>query len=206
MTDPTPCDNLRQPTPKRPVWRAQGSGESPLGDPAAPARTASAARRATAPELGSPPQPVDCFVEGRPVPEPRPRFTRSGRTYVPSSADGWKDDVRAAWVLAAGRPVPGVLPTRRPASVSLEFRFRRPASHYTPAKLSATLRASTPVRHTQRPDLDNLAKAVMDALGGWGDLPPLAWVDDSQVIALAATKRWVGRNDPEGVHVSVRYT
>ena len=42
--------------------------------------------------------------------------------------------------------------------------------------------------HTKKPDLDNLAKAVLDSLAG------LAWVDDSQVVILGLAKR-IARGD-----------
>jgi Holliday junction resolvase RusA-like endonuclease len=45
-----------------------------------------------------------------------------------------------------------------------------------------------------RPDLDNVAKLVMDALNG------IAWVDDGQVSALHALKQW---GEPE-VRIFVR--
>jgi len=60
---------------------------------------------------------------------------------------------------------------------------------------------STPTAHWEgkerisRPDVDNLAKQVLDALmpkgkGGWG-----AYVDDAQVIDLSTSKRYDGRGD-----------
>jgi Holliday junction resolvase RusA-like endonuclease len=36
--------------------------------------------------------------------------------------------------------------------------------------------------HTKKPDIDNLAKAVMDALNG------IVWKDDSQICELSAVK------------------
>ena len=44
-----------------------------------------------------------------------------------------------------------------------------------------------------RPDLDNLAKAVLDALEG------LAYDNDSQVIALDLRKLYPGKSEPPGV-------
>jgi Holliday junction resolvase RusA-like endonuclease len=57
------------------------------------------------------------------------------------------------------------------------FWFQRPKSH-------GKKRREEP-RHLQKPDLDNLAKAVLDSLNG------LAWVDDSQIYRLLVEKVWV---------------
>ena len=40
------------------------------------------------------------------------------------------------------------------------------------------------IRHTKRPDIDNISKIVMDALNG------IAWHDDSQVISILARKQY----------------
>jgi Holliday junction resolvase RusA-like endonuclease len=42
--------------------------------------------------------------------------------------------------------------------------------------------------HAQKPDADNVGKAVLDALTDCG-----AWVDDSQVASLPVIKRWAGQ-------------
>ena len=41
------------------------------------------------------------------------------------------------------------------------------------------------VKHTVKPDIDNLTKAVLDALNG------LAWYDDAQIVELNASKTYV---------------
>lgn len=40
------------------------------------------------------------------------------------------------------------------------------------------------IKHTKRPDVDNMAKAVLDALNG------IAWEDDSQIARLSITKEY----------------
>ena len=51
---------------------------------------------------------------------------------------------------------------------------------------------------TRRPDVDNFAKAVLDAMNDG-----LAWDDDSQVITLIAHKRYADDDDPVGTRIEI---
>ena len=131
------------------------------------------------------------FAAGDPKGQPRPRaFSRGGvtRMYDPGTAEGWKASVAVESKVAK----PSV-PLLGPVSVNLEFFFRRP---------KRLLRKCDPdgrVPHDGKPDLDNLAKAVLDALTqlGW-------WLDDSQVCAGWWAKWYVARGCTPGVCVEVR--
>ena len=68
-------------------------------------------------------------------------------------------------------------------SVSLAFVMPRPMSHYG----AKGLKASAPKRFTKKPDADNLAKAVLDALTQLG-----MWKDDSQICKLFVWKDYSG--------------
>lgn len=84
----------------------------------------------------------------------------------------YRADVQKSW----GEPDPLTGPMR----VVLEFRFKRPQSHFN----KSGLKKGAPQHHTQMPDVDKLARSVLDALTGY------AWHDDKQVIELRATKVW----------------
>jgi Holliday junction resolvase RusA-like endonuclease len=117
-------------------------------------------------------------IEGEPKPQPRPRAFRRGQfvgVYNPTNADAWK--VRCAVTAhdACGKPF------AKAVRVALWFMMPRPASH---RKKNGALRSSAPAKHVQRPDVDNLAKAVMDALSG------IAFKDDAQVVELIVGKQW----------------
>lgn len=158
----------------------------------------------TVPEQGT----IRFFVPGDPKAQPRAKALRNGIVYVPSVADDWKHQVRAAFAAAAQRheardafPIPAV-----PFRVSLAFVFARPASHWCTGKNAGRLRDSAPTYYVQKPDVDNLEKAVLDALGAWKGLLPMIWVDDAQVVNEHTTKRWTtGRAEGAGVRVLIEW-
>ena len=82
-------------------------------------------------------------------------------------------------------------------SVTLDFLLPRPKGHLGTGRNAGVLRESAPVDPLSKPDLDKLARAVLDALTG------IAWVDDAQVTDLVAAKRFSPRPDQAGVHVRV---
>ena len=96
-------------------------------------------------------------VPGDPVPQPRPRVsTRGGfaRAYVPAThpVHGYRQAVAVAAKAA------GLEPLGHSLNVVIDAVFERPKSHSTKAGLKPTAPA------LPRPDVDNIAKAVLDAL------------------------------------------
>lgn len=96
-------------------------------------------------------------VAGEPVPQPRPRVsTRGGfaRAYVPA-----KHPVHAyRQSLAAAARDAGLSESGDPLNVVIDAVFERPKSHMK----KSGVKADAP--RLPRPDVDNLAKAVLDAL------------------------------------------
>ena len=96
-------------------------------------------------------------VPGEPVPQPRPRVsTRGGfaRAYVPKthSVHAYRQAV-AVMAKAAG-----LTATSEPLNVVIDAVFVRPKSHLC----KAGVKPDAP--RLPRPDVDNLAKSVLDAL------------------------------------------
>lgn len=102
-------------------------------------------------------RPITFSVPGDPVPQPRPRVsTRGGfgRAYVPSThpVHRYRKSVAACAVNA------GLTATDQPISVIIDAVFVRPKSHMN----KSGIKPAAP--KLPRPDVDNVAKAVLDAL------------------------------------------
>lgn len=140
---------------------------------------------------------IEFFAKGIPKGQPRPRaFARKmgnkmvARVYDAGTAEGWKGAIAAA---AIGH-IPAI-PLEGPLALDLAFVMPRPRSHYGSRGGVAYLKESAPVWYEQKPDADNLAKAVMDALTALG-----VWNDDAQVVALSIGKQY---GETTGVNIMV---
>ena len=124
------------------------------------------------------------FVAGLPKGQPRAKACIRGKhagVYDPGTADGWKLLVRAE----ANKYAPE-MPCLGPVKVALFFSFKRPGAHYKTVKGQIQLKELAPWQHTTKPDADNLAKAVMDAITNLGTY----WRDDAQGSSLEVKKQY----------------
>jgi Holliday junction resolvase RusA-like endonuclease len=115
-------------------------------------------------------------VPGNPVPQPRVRVsTRGGfaRAYVPSKHP--VHDYRTQLAVAAR--LAGLTPTGEPLDVVIDAVWERPKSHM----LKSGVKATAP--RLPRPDVDNVAKAVLDSLQD-------VMGDDTMVARLVVEKSW----------------
>ena len=122
------------------------------------------------------------FVHGK----GRPRFVRAkGRAYTPDKTAEAMAAIRAAWTdetdekAPSGTPVTVAIVTLRPLPKSRPKKVKREAD-------------------TVKPDADNIAKCVLDALNG------VAWDDDTQVTRLSVLKldRFVGAQEQTSICVT----
>jgi Holliday junction resolvase RusA-like endonuclease len=81
-----------------------------------------------------------------------------------------------------------------PLAVRLDFYFPRPKKHFK----KAALRDNAPLWYVAKPDADNLAKAVLDALTAVG-----FWHDDNQVAKLSVRKLYTRQNGYTGCAVAI---
>jgi Holliday junction resolvase RusA-like endonuclease len=126
------------------------------------------------------------FIPGRPHAKRRHRVaTINGRAraFNPPENERFEHLVRTLAAPVFRAPIEG------PVRVVVVATFAPPAS-WSAGRRTATI--GTP--HTQKPDADNIAKAVKDALNR------LAWTDDAQVAELTVRKLW---GEIEGTRVEV---
>jgi len=129
-------------------------------------------------------QPVAEFVlYGTPVPQPRPRIsTRGGfaKQYTPSDHPivEYRKGIAAMAKHAIGKRLAG----RNRVRIEVWAVFQRPRSHLNSKGLPREKAPATP-----RPDVDNVLKAVMDAITTSG-----AWEDDVVSCDGRCRKRYVG--------------
>lgn len=155
-------------------------------------------------------------VPGIPRPEPRARTRKGGGgVYRDKSADDWKHEVRrrtaekftpTKWRTLSIEPIKQSRPVSfrdTPFHLDIEFVMPRPKAHWGVGRRAGILRPSATQWHLGVPDIDNLAKAVMDALGPFCGLPKLVWWDDSQVVSLSAKKRFVAQGENPGAEIRI---
>jgi Holliday junction resolvase RusA-like endonuclease len=102
------------------------------------------------------------------VAKARPRFTKKGFAFTPQKTSSFEAEVRWAWK-AHGHPMIPKVPT----ALEIVCELPRPKSLKKSIKIPIT-----------KPDVDNYAKAICDALNGF------AWEDDNQITDLTIRKRF----------------
>ncbi len=118
------------------------------------------------------------------TPQPWRRTRGNGKTrYTDTKTRAYKQEIKALFAphMKGKKPYTGAI------ELYLDFFMPIPKSWSKKKK-------ANPPDHISRPDLDNLVKAVKDALNG------LAWKDDSQVIYLRSEKLY---SDEPGISISI---
>lgn len=129
-------------------------------------------------------------VEGNPVAKGRPRFAKRGKfvqTYTPQKTKDYEDLVKESAAQAMGSNE--LLDT--PLKVFIHIRMPIPKSASKKVRQDCLDQLVRPVK---KPDWDNVAKAITDALNG------IVYVDDCQIVDAHVTKRY---SDVAGVDVIV---
>ena len=120
-------------------------------------------------------------VHGTPKAQGRPRAVRIGkgiRMYDPKESVDWKNYVR----LSSLQHKPSS-PLDKALHMKLLFQLPRPKSL-----------AKRVTYHTKKPDLDNLEKAIKDALKG------VFYRDDSLIVSMESSKKY---SDQPGVDITI---
>lgn len=113
------------------------------------------------------------IIPGEPVAKGRPRVTRTGHAYTPERTRLYEAHIRDLWKKKSAHR----------ASCGLPLRVFVTAYFSVPKSVSKKRRIGMEgAPHTKRPDADNIAKSVLDALNG------LAFEDDSNIHDLRVVK------------------
>jgi Holliday junction resolvase RusA-like endonuclease len=133
-----------------------------------------------------------CRVEviADPVAQPRPRATVVAgrpRIYNPSTTKAYKSQIINLFIR-----IPGHYPQGVPVKVTIDYYFDRPKS------MQRKKDEGKNICHTKKPDLDNLNKAVLDALSDSG-----IWHDDRQVADLRSRKFYCRKEQRSHVVITI---
>lgn len=113
-------------------------------------------------------------ILGKPQAKQRPRFSK-GHTYTPKKTIDYENYVRECYRSSGGVYQVGAL------KMAIRVVYKVPSS----LKIGDRTKYRQGLLHcTKRPDLDNLAKSVMDSLN------QLAYKDDSQIVELLISKEY----------------
>ena len=133
-------------------------------------------------------------IEGKPVPQGRPRAVRMGagvRMYDPPKSKAYKQMVSAR--VRSYMKINGIQTITEPLAIHLNFYFTPPKS-YSKKRIRA-IEAKEEL-FTKKPDLDNLAKSILDSCNN------LLFKDDSQIVGLTIGKHY-GHEDYVDVKVQI---
>ena len=114
-------------------------------------------------------------IKGEPRGKGRPRFTKTGRVYTPSETIQYEHLVALSYRNSA-RGYKFTSPVR----VTIKA-FQKPPKK---SKKVVEDMLNGRILPTKKPDLDNIAKIILDGLN------KIAWEDDTQVIEMMVVKRY----------------
>ena len=144
-------------------------------------------------------------IKGKPIPQGSKQVwydKASGQVRMREDAGvehaSWRREITAGVIESLVDP--DTFPLRGPVGVRLVFYLTRGVGMYGTGRNGQTLKASSPAHPIKPPDVDKLARAVLDAC-----TDARLWVDDAQVVALSVRKEFIDRfgPNPPGVLITV---
>lgn len=121
---------------------------------------------------------VQFEIEGKPLAKGRPRFRKVGSfmsTYTPQETLNYENLVKTIYQINHDT----YFNSEITSEITVYFDIPKSTS-----KKNTLLMLNEEIKHTKKPDCDNLAKTILDALNG------IAFKDDSQVTDLIIRKRY----------------
>ena len=117
---------------------------------------------------------VTFTILGKPIGKGRPRFSTAGgyaRSYTPAKTVEYENLVRMEWEKTGAKKLEGVIS----ATINCYFPIPKSVSKKKREAMDGAF-------YTKKPDCDNIAKIILDALNG------IAYDDDSQIAMLDVLK------------------
>ena len=119
-------------------------------------------------------------IETTPIGKGRPRFARISnfvKTYTPQKTKDYEEIIFWAWKAQSNKS----FPEKTPLKMEILAEFEIPKTQ---------IKKKTPFNeaHMKKPDCDNLAKTIMDALNG------NAYKDDAQIVELCIKKKYSAKD------------
>ena len=114
-------------------------------------------------------------IHAVPKPKGRPRVTRSGHAFTPKATREYEKLIVSEWNIQHGKATP----IENPIAVRVMFYMPIPKATSNKARKRMAAGLEVPAK---KPDIDNLLKAVLDALNG------NAYHDDNQIVEISAKK------------------
>ncbi|KEH90599.1 RusA family crossover junction endodeoxyribonuclease [Clostridium botulinum] len=118
---------------------------------------------------------IELIVPGEPMGKQRPRMsTRTGKAYTPKKTVLYENWVKECYCISKDKKhLTGAIKAHIKVYMSI------PKST---SKKKRQEMISEKIRPTKKPDLDNIAKIILDSLNG------LAYEDDKQIVSLQVNK------------------
>lgn len=127
---------------------------------------------------------IQFTVYGRPAQQGSKRaFVRNGRAILTEDNSDRQRQWYNAVASRAAEYMNGRDLIQGPLRLSVEFRFKRPKSHFGSGKNASVLKASAPVLHEQTPDISKLIRCTEDAMSG------VVYGDDRQICEYGSIRR-----------------
>lgn len=139
---------------------------------------------------------LEIWVDGIPKAQPRIKaFVRGSHAgvYTPATARSWRTKI---WATILENP--HRRPSEGPIMAKLSFLFPRPKSHFR-GRNRDILKDNAPHHVQIKPDIDNLTKAVYDAITD----SKKVWCDDCQVVKQLCQKTYVEFNETPGCRITI---
>lgn len=132
-------------------------------------------------------------VPGQPQGKERHRTTKDGHTYTPEKTVKYQGLIAAKYWKVLAAKMQTLNKAAKIADIEIEI-LAQYAVPKSDSKATKVKKLAGEILPRVKPDLDNVAKAVLDALNNF------AYYDDSQVVKLIVTKKY---SDNPGLLVKV---